>query len=1306
MDSSLFLPTVVAAAIGFFTFFRNFRSHKKLDSSSLSPPSTPSSLSHNWTHQVFPSFRGEDVRRDFFSHIEKEFQRKGITPFIDNEIKRGESIGPGLIRAIRGSKIAIILLSKNYASSKWCLDELVEIMKCREELGQTVMAIFYKVDPSDVKKLTGDFGKVFRKTCAGKTKEETEKWRQALAKVATIAGYHSSNWDNEAAMIEKIATDVSNELINSVASSDFDSLVGMRAHMENMEPLLCLDSDEVKMIGIWGPSGIGKSTIARVLYSKYSHEFQLSVFMENIRVRYPRPCYDEYSAKLQLQNDFLSQIINQEDIKIHHLGVAQDRLKDKRVFVVLDDVDQLVQLDAMAKETRWFGPGSRIIITTQDKKLLNAHGINQTYVVDFPPNDEALQIFSMYAFGQKSPNGGFENLALEVTELSGKLPLGLRVMGSYFKGMSKQEWTNALPRLKTSLKALNGEIESILKFSYDALCNEDKDLFLYIACFFNNEWVEKVEEHLAEDFFDVRQGLHVLAEKSLISISSGYIRMHNLLAHLGREIVRKQSHDPGQRQFLIETRDILKVLNNDTLGSRRVIGIDFKYSEIENELYRSDRAFESMSSLQFLRLDGNYIQPISYLSQSMNYLPRKVRLLHWEHFPMTCLPSNFCPEFLVELNMPDSELEKLWEGNQVIRNLKWVDLSFSINLKELPDFSTATSLKKLKIPGCSNLLELPPSIGNATNLEELDLNGCLDLVELPSSIGNAKNLRVLDLRGCETIVKLPSSLGNVTNLVKLKLSGCLNLVELPSSIGNATNLRRLDLENCSSLVELPVSIRYAVNLKQFIFSGCSSLVELPHFVGNATDIKELNLRGCSSLVKLPSSIGNITSLKNLDLSGCLDLVELPSSVGNITNLKNLYLAECSSLTELPSSIGNVTHLENLYLDECSSLIKLPSSIGNITNLESLDLNECLSLVELPSSIGNITNLKKLYLSRCSSLVELPSSIGNLHNLLTLRLQGCSKLEALPSNINMKSLSELDLTDCSLLKCFPEISTNIKYLRLSGTAIEEVPSSIKSWSRLVDLHMSYWLNLGEFPHALDNITELHLSDMRIQEISPWIKGISRLHKLVIKGCTKLVSLPQLPDSLAFLDAENCASLERLDSSFHITKFIDLNFVRCFKLNQEARDLIIKTSTCRFALLPGEKVPACFTYRATGSSLSMKLNGTNRQFPTSLRFKACVLLVNKGDVEAGHWNVMEVSCRIKDIQNGVNVICRPRNFHLLPTLLRYKFFPRLNEHLYIFEFDEKVSSSELVFEFEVHNNKWDIGECGLRTPTLCVPRVDGN
>ncbi|KAF8101393.1 hypothetical protein N665_0206s0069 [Sinapis alba] len=1227
MDFSLFL-NIVAAAIGFILIFRKLiKSHqenKEFDTSSSSSTSSPpsslsissvpqSSSSHVWIHDVFPSFRGEDIRKNFLSHIQKEFKRKGITLFNDNGIKRGESIAPELIRGIRGSKIAIILLSTNYASSKWCLEELVEIMKCREELGQTVMAIFYKVDPSDVKKLTGDFGKVFRKTCEGQAKEDICRWKQALEKVATLAGYHSSN-------------------------CDFKDLVGMEAHMKKMEPFLLLGSNEVRIIGIWGPSGIGKSTIARVLFSRHSHEFQLSVFMENIKRHCPRPCSDEYSAKLQLQEKFLSKIINQEDIKIHHLGVAPDRLRDKRVLVVLDDVDHLMQLDAMAKDHTWFGPGSRIIITTQDKKILTAHGINHIYKVEYPGFRDALEIFCMYAFGQKSPYDGFEKLAWEVKEFAGNIPLGLKVMGSYFKGMLKHEWEEELPRLRTRL---DGEIESSLKLRYDDLCVDSQDLFLHLACLFNNEQIEKVEEYLARNFVGVKGQLRVLAEKSFISVDGGYIKIHDLLALFGREIVRKQSiHDPGQRQFLADVGDICQVLRNETLGSGSVIGIDLKLLELKMELKISDRAFERMYNVQFLRFlhsdsdsdsdsdSGRPKQTCHHSIDLMTCLPPNLRLLHWDFFPMTCLPSNFISEFLVEIALRKSNyLEKLWEGNKVNMNLHGCS-----NLAELPfSIGNVISLRRLNLSHCSRLLRIPPFIWDLVNLGRLDFSHCSSLVRLPSASRNAIiKLKVLDLSGCTSLMELPSSMENATDLEELDLTGCLHLAKLPSGIGN---LKKLYLKDCSSLVELPSSIRNSFNLEDFTFSGCSTLLELPFYLGNATDLKKIDLSGCSSLRELPSSIGKIDNLLRLALNECSSLVELPSSIGNISNLTKLHLNGCSSLVELPSSIGNMNNLWNLYLNGCSSLVELPSSIGNMKSLMKLYLNGCSSLVELPSSIGNINHLRKLALNGCSSLVELPSSIGNMNNLKKLYLERCSKLKALPININMKSLDILVLTDCSSLKSFHEISTNIRILRLVGTAIQEIPPSIKTWPRLRELHLPYFENLKKYQHALDRITKLHLSDTRIQEIAPWVKERSRLRELVIKGCTKLVSLPQLPDSLKFLVADNCGSLERLDCSFNKKKFNVLSFVNCFKLNQEARDLIINTSTRDFAIFPGETVPTYFTYRATGSSLSMTWNGLDTQFPTALRLKACLLLVYKGDVDAGDWCWPEVSYCIKDKLNGV-------------------------------------------------------------------------
>ncbi|KAL1218640.1 putative disease resistance protein RPP1 [Cardamine amara subsp. amara] len=160
-------------SLGFFSLFRKFifQQDNKDTNSSLSLTSAPSSsLPQIWKHDVFPSFHGPDVRKNFLCHVLRVFRRMGINPFIDNDIERSKSIGPELVEAIRGSKIAIILLSKNYASSSWCLDELAEIMQCREVLGQIVMTIFYEVEPTNVRKQEGDFGKAFRKTCQGKTK--------------------------------------------------------------------------------------------------------------------------------------------------------------------------------------------------------------------------------------------------------------------------------------------------------------------------------------------------------------------------------------------------------------------------------------------------------------------------------------------------------------------------------------------------------------------------------------------------------------------------------------------------------------------------------------------------------------------------------------------------------------------------------------------------------------------------------------------------------------------------------------------------------------------------------------------------------------------------------------------------------------------------------------------------------------------------------------------------------------------------------------------------------------------------------
>ncbi|XP_023754205.1 TMV resistance protein N [Lactuca sativa] len=132
--------------------------------SSSSSPSAMAYSSQLWNYHVFLSFRGEDTRKTFVDHLYTALIQQGICTYKDDEtLPRGELIGPSLKKAIEESQIAVIVFSKSYAESSWCLKELAYIMKCRDTRGQIVLPIFYDMDPSEVRKQTGKYGEAFVK---------------------------------------------------------------------------------------------------------------------------------------------------------------------------------------------------------------------------------------------------------------------------------------------------------------------------------------------------------------------------------------------------------------------------------------------------------------------------------------------------------------------------------------------------------------------------------------------------------------------------------------------------------------------------------------------------------------------------------------------------------------------------------------------------------------------------------------------------------------------------------------------------------------------------------------------------------------------------------------------------------------------------------------------------------------------------------------------------------------------------------------------------------------------------------------
>nr|AXU93654.1 RPP4/RPP5-like protein [Arabidopsis thaliana] len=990
-------------------------------------------------YDVFPSFRGEDVRESFLSHLLKELRGKAIT-FIDDEIERSRSIGPELLSAIKESRIAIVIFSKNYASSTWCLNELVEIHKCYTNLNQMVIPIFFHVDASEVKKQTGEFGKVFEETCKAKSEDEKQSWKQALAAVAVMAGYDLRKWPSEAAMIEELAEDVLRKTMTP--SDDFGDLVGIENHIEAIKSVLCLESKEARiMVGIWGQSGIGKSTIGRALYSKLSIQFHHRAF-----ITYKSTSGSDVSGmKLRWEKELLSEILGQKDIKIEHFGVVEQRLKQQKVLILLDDVDSLEFLKTLVGKAEWFGSGSRIIVITQDRQLLKAHEIDLIYEVEFPSEHLALTMLCRSAFGKDSPPDDFKELAFEVAKLAGNLPLGLSVLGSSLKGRTKEWWMEMMPRLRNGL---NGDIMKTLRVSYDRLDQKDQDMFLYIACLFNGFEVSYVKDLLKDNV-----GFTMLTEKSLIRITpDGYIEMHNLLEKLGREIDRAKSKDnPGKRQFLTNFEDIREVLTEKT-GTETVLGIRVP--------------------------------------------------------PTACsLPSTFKAEYLVKLIMKFSKLEKLWEGTLPLGSLKKMNLRYSNNLKEIPDLSNARNLEELDLFGCKSLVTLPSSIQNAIQLRDLSCSGVLSLegmcnleylsVDWSSMEGTQgivylpRKLKWLWWHNCP-LKRLPSNF-KAEYLVDLTMEDS-ELEKLWDGTLLLGSLKKMILRRSKYLKEIP-DLSLAINLEELNLARCVSLVTLPSSIQNAIKLIYLDMSDCKKLESFPTGL-NLESLKHLDLTRCLNLRNFPA-VGFLQDRNAIVVDDCFSNKNLPG----LDYLDCLksccmpceFRPEYLTFLnvsgykheKLWEGIQSLGSLKRMNLSESENLTEIPD-LSKATKLESLILNNCKSLVTLPSTIGNLHRLVRLEMKECTGLEVLPTDVNLSSLMILDLSGCSSLRTFPLISTRIESLYLENTAIEEVPCCIENFTRLHELSMYCCQRLKNISPNIFRLTYLMVADFTD------CRGVTDLH----------------------------------------------------------------------------------------------------------------------------------------------------------------------------------------------------------------------
>ncbi|WMV53220.1 hypothetical protein MTR67_046605 [Solanum verrucosum] len=916
-------------------------------------------------YDVFLSFRGLDTRNNFTSHLHKALENRGISTFLDDEsLESGGPIWIELVKAMEESQVAVIIFSKNYATSRWCLDELVKIMECKEEKKQLVIPVFYDVDPSHVRYQSESFAEAFAKH-ESRYKDDVEGmkkvegWRSALTAAANIKGRDIRD-KNEAHCIEDLVNEISPKLCTTSLSYLTD-IVGIDAHLEEVNYLLDMTSNDVRRVWIWGMVGVGKTRIARAIFDLLSSRF-----------KFDGACFLPVSNEIHsLQSILLSKLVggkencvlDKEDGK-HRMSC---RLQLKKVLVVLDNIDHDDQLKYLAGDLGWFGKGSRIIATTRDKHFIWKN--DAVYRMTTLFEHDAIKLFNQFAFKDKVPDECFEEMTLEVVRQAQGLPLALEVWGSSLHEKDIHEWRSVVDRIKRNSSS---KVVESLKVSYDGLEREDQKIFLDIACFLRGKKQTEIKQILESCGFGAEAGLRVLIDKSLVFISEDdMIQMHDLIQEMGKYIVTMQK-ERGELSRLWRTQDFEKFSKAKIQGTKAIEAIWIP--EIQDLISFSEKAMKDVEKLRILYINGFH----THDGSNDQYLPSNLRWFDCCKYHWKSLPAKFDPDELVHLGLQQSSLLHLWTGTKKFPFLRRLDLSGCENLEETPDFTNmpnGESLEYLYIQGCSRLEKFPRIKKKGKREKRIHVQ-CSGLSRLPSDMfKHQSSLTELDLSGMKNLAELSCSIGTLKHLVMLKVSYCSKLSRLPKEIGDLENLEILEARY--TLISKPPSSIVRLNkLKSLTFEK---------------DKSEYGV----NFVFPPVSEG-LCSLEKLDLSYCnLKDGGLPEDIGSLSSLKELNLSG-NNFEYLPRSIAQLGALEYLNLSDCKRLTQLPEDIGSLSSLKELNLSYC-NIIDggLLDNIGSLSSLKKLNL-RGNNFEHLPQSMTQLGSLQSLNLLDCKSLTQLPT----------------------------------------------------------------------------------------------------------------------------------------------------------------------------------------------------------------------------------------------------------------------------------------------------------------------
>ncbi|CAN1827342.1 Disease resistance protein L6 [Linum perenne] len=886
-------------------------------------------------YEVFLSFRGPDVRTSFADCLYSCLHRSKIRTFRDEEeLRKGEQIAPSLVQAILESKIHIPIFSQNYASSKWCLQELAKMVECwKQDNGHVILPIFYFVNPRDVRHQYGPYKEAFQLHAQKHDADTVKEWREALQEVGKMKGWTVNDSDGQGAIIDEVFSRVDSLLMRKYKLVADQDLVGVDFHVEQVVKLLDLDSQSVEVVSIHGIGGAGKTTISKAVYDKVFSQFDRCCFLEDVRETLKKK-----EGLVNLQNKVLSTILR-HDCKVENASegcyLIKDRVCKHKVLVILDDIDHMFEFDKFLGDMDDFASGSRFLVTTRDQSL-NFHQDYKSYELGEMSHDHSLQLFCKHAFRMDYPPEDYVTLSSKFVEAAAGLPLALEVMGSLLFRKKMKIWEENLIRFK---EIPHCKVQERLKISYDALNYEEQQIFLDIACLFIGENKTLPLYMWGGCNFYPESGIDTLVLRSLIKINEkDEFWMHDHIRDLGRAIVRDEGVEhPGSRSRIWSNNDALDMLKNmkgtDHVRSLKVYG--------DNCVELTNEEFRKLSGLRYLEVVR------AGLTGDFKEILPEIRWL--ELFFCASVPTSFRMDKLVIL-----QLSNLWVGDdwlgwrelKMAHNLKVLHLLCCYKLTKAPDLSACGSLEVVNLQDC-NKMSGEMHVGNFKHLKELIIIGC----GITKLTGN-----------------LVANLSKLRDLEELRFQHCTGGLRITGDLQKLSKLKTLELwlSPFSRLPHLPSG------LKTLTVSNSPQLREVGS-LDHLGSLVKLKISNCDSLERLPD-LSHLTSLKELTISRCVQLLEL-TGFEELELLEVLFLMTCESLLKIPS-LSSLRNLKELTIWNCEKL----AEIEGLEMLEEQLTVQSLGTYENPvEKLGRRTKVKRLLRSSARYCKKVGQFAGVFRN---------------------------------------------------------------------------------------------------------------------------------------------------------------------------------------------------------------------------------------------------------------------------------------------------------------------------------------